>query len=140
MKLLYISFILLAFGYLFLHIVFPYYKFIYKFSLFLHANNFYKKNSGRRDSNPRRQPWEGCILPLNYVRIQSLYSKHFRLVQIFLFLKFYNIFITFNLCNTVKTTILAKIIKNTYCFIKNNKYLIIQFFITCTNRLFWEII
>ena len=25
--------------------------------------------SGRRGSNPRRQPWEGCILPLNYVRI-----------------------------------------------------------------------
>ena len=25
--------------------------------------------SGRRDSNPRRQPWEGCILPLNYFRI-----------------------------------------------------------------------
>lgn len=28
-----------------------------------------KKNSGRRDSNPRRQPWEGCILPLNYFRM-----------------------------------------------------------------------
>ncbi len=26
------------------------------------------KKSGRRDSNPRRQPWEGCILPLNYAR------------------------------------------------------------------------
>ena len=25
--------------------------------------------SGRRDSNSRRQPWEGCILPLNYIRI-----------------------------------------------------------------------
>lgn len=24
--------------------------------------------SGRWDSNPRRQPWEGCILPLNYAR------------------------------------------------------------------------
>lgn len=24
--------------------------------------------SGRRGSNPRRQPWEGCILPLNYPR------------------------------------------------------------------------
>ena len=28
-----------------------------------------KKISGRRGSNPRRQPWEGCILPLNYVRL-----------------------------------------------------------------------
>ena len=24
--------------------------------------------SGRRDSNPRPQPWRGCILPLNYFR------------------------------------------------------------------------
>lgn len=24
--------------------------------------------SGRRDSNPRRQAWEACILPLNYSR------------------------------------------------------------------------
>ena len=24
--------------------------------------------SGRRDSNPRPQPWQGCILPLNYFR------------------------------------------------------------------------
>ena len=27
-----------------------------------------KNISGRRDSNSRRQPWEGCILPLNYIR------------------------------------------------------------------------
>ena|GEM_PF-6194375 len=27
-----------------------------------------KGKSGRWDSNPRRQPWEGCILPLNYAR------------------------------------------------------------------------
>ena len=26
------------------------------------------RKSGRWDSNPRRQPWEGCILPLNYAR------------------------------------------------------------------------
>ena len=25
--------------------------------------------SERRDSNPRPQPWQGCILPLNYFRI-----------------------------------------------------------------------
>src|SRR6185312_12939194 len=25
--------------------------------------------SGRRGSNPRPQPWQGCILPLNYFRI-----------------------------------------------------------------------
>ena len=36
---------------------------------FLQHKYFDKKISGRRDSNPRRQPWEGCILPLNYVRI-----------------------------------------------------------------------
>ena len=30
--------------------------------------------SGRRGSNSRRQPWEGCILPLNYVRL-NLYTN-----------------------------------------------------------------
>ena len=25
--------------------------------------------SGRRDSNPRHQPWQGCALPLSYARI-----------------------------------------------------------------------
>src|SRR3954451_10888719 len=25
--------------------------------------------SGRRDSNPRPQPWQGCALPLSYARI-----------------------------------------------------------------------
>src|SRR6266853_3697353 len=25
--------------------------------------------SGRRDSNPRPQPWQGCALPLSYTRI-----------------------------------------------------------------------
>src|ERR1700689_1737239 len=27
--------------------------------------------SGRRDSNPRPQPWQGCALPLSYARIRS---------------------------------------------------------------------
>lgn len=27
------------------------------------------QKSGRWDSNPRRSPWEGDILPLNYTRI-----------------------------------------------------------------------
>jgi hypothetical protein len=31
--------------------------------------------SGRWDSNPRRQPWEGCILPLNYARKTVLVNK-----------------------------------------------------------------
>ena len=26
--------------------------------------------SGRRDSNPRLQPWQGCALPLSYARIR----------------------------------------------------------------------
>ena len=25
--------------------------------------------SGKRDLNPRRQPWQGCTLPLSYSRI-----------------------------------------------------------------------
>ncbi len=28
--------------------------------------------SGRRDSNPRPQPWQGCALPLSYARIQGV--------------------------------------------------------------------
>ena len=27
--------------------------------------------SGRRDSNPRPQPWQGCALPLSYTRIRK---------------------------------------------------------------------
>ena len=27
--------------------------------------------SGRGDSNPRPQPWQGCALPLSYTRISS---------------------------------------------------------------------
>ena len=27
--------------------------------------------SGRRDSNPRPQPWQGCALPLSYTRSSS---------------------------------------------------------------------
>ena len=29
--------------------------------------------SGRRDSNPRLQPWQGCALPLSYARIGICY-------------------------------------------------------------------
>ena len=36
----------------------------------LYAPNFLEKNwSGRGDSNPRPQPWQGCALPLSYTRI-----------------------------------------------------------------------
>ena len=36
--------------------------------------------SGRRDSNPRPQPWQGCALPLSYTRIRRklLVSQIFR--------------------------------------------------------------
>ena len=27
--------------------------------------------SGRRDSNPRLQPWQGCALPLSYARLST---------------------------------------------------------------------
>ena len=30
-----------------------------------------KSWSGRRDSNPRPQPWQGCALPLSYTRIRE---------------------------------------------------------------------
>jgi hypothetical protein len=33
----------------------------------------YQENwSGRRDSNSRPQPWQGCALPLSYARIVNL--------------------------------------------------------------------
>ena len=28
--------------------------------------------SGRRDSNPRHQPWQGCTLPLSYTRMKRM--------------------------------------------------------------------
>ena len=38
----------------------------------LEVIDFLKKNwSGRRDSNPRPQPWQGCALPLSYTRIRA---------------------------------------------------------------------
>ncbi len=33
--------------------------------------------SGRRDSNPRPQPWQGCALPLSYSRVRT-WSRRFR--------------------------------------------------------------
>jgi hypothetical protein len=37
-----------------------------------------KSWSGRRDSNPRPQPWQGCALPLSYTRIRKRASgSHF---------------------------------------------------------------
>ena len=34
--------------------------------------------SGRRDSNPRPQPWQGCALPLSYTRIREGYGNRLR--------------------------------------------------------------
>ena len=31
--------------------------------------------SGRRDSNPRPQPWQGCALPLSYTRVAQLLGR-----------------------------------------------------------------
>ena len=31
----------------------------------------FERWSGRRDSNPRPQPWQGCALPLSYTRIRK---------------------------------------------------------------------
>src|SRR5690606_11201634 len=33
--------------------------------------------SGRRDSNPRPQPWQGCALPLSYTRSRQSFQKPF---------------------------------------------------------------
>ena len=33
-----------------------------------------KKWSGRRGSNPRLQPWQGCTLPLSYSRALSIFE------------------------------------------------------------------
>jgi hypothetical protein len=34
---------------------------------------YFWKWSGRRDSNPRPQPWQGCALPLSYTRTLRLF-------------------------------------------------------------------
>src|SRR5512138_3437584 len=34
--------------------------------------------SGRWDSNPRPQPWQGCALPLSYARAPSAYYREGR--------------------------------------------------------------
>ena len=45
-------------------------SFIKKISLVLETKRVENKFfwSGRRDSNPRLQPWQGCALPLSYAR------------------------------------------------------------------------
>jgi hypothetical protein len=37
-----------------------------------YAHNCLNSWSGRRDSNPRPQPWQGCALPLSYARVPVL--------------------------------------------------------------------
>lgn len=48
---------------------------LYKFIKLKNNENNFKKNcfvwSGRWDSNPRHQPWQGCTLPLSYARLDS---------------------------------------------------------------------
>jgi hypothetical protein len=40
------------------------------------APDLTKRNwSGRRDSNPRPQPWQGCALPLSYTRSRQLAQR-----------------------------------------------------------------
>ena len=41
------------------------------YEIYIYIKNVQK--SGRWDSNPRRSPWEGDILPLNYTRKLLLY-------------------------------------------------------------------
>ena len=38
--------------------------------------------SGRRDSNPRHQPWQGCTLPLSYARFMG--ESSFKLCVFFI--------------------------------------------------------
>ena len=40
-----------------------------------------KKWSGKRDSNPRLQPWQGCTLPLSYSRSETFFVKNSPLVK-----------------------------------------------------------
>src|SRR5690348_12876179 len=35
--------------------------------------------SGRRDSNPRPQPWQGCALPLSYARAPAVGGRIIRI-------------------------------------------------------------
>ena len=39
------------------------------------ASSLACRSSGRRDSNPRRQPWQGCTLPLSYSRVAGCFSN-----------------------------------------------------------------
>ena len=53
----------------------------------------WKEKSGRRDSNPRRQPWEGCILPLNYFRICLYFITKKNLYKLLIYLLIKNTYI-----------------------------------------------
>jgi hypothetical protein len=50
--------------------------------------------SGRRDSNPRPQPWQGCALPLSYARLlYALLAVIIRIRDFFARANFYFILI-----------------------------------------------
>ncbi len=50
-----------------------------RIALLTDKKDLYQKWSGRRDSNPRPQPWQGCALPLSYSRVfwDRYYSPNF---------------------------------------------------------------
>ena len=44
--------------------------------LFREKGEFVGIWSGRRDSNPRLQPWQGCALPLSYARFMGIFLNN----------------------------------------------------------------
>src|SRR3954464_7763878 len=89
--------------------------------------------SGRRDSNPRPQPWQGCALPLSYTRatesniiivifIISSVRENFFLAPSFLLIKTRTIIIVclYNLryrCNVSISNFLAALASNNIEFV-----------------------
>ena len=63
------------------------------FSSLVTAYLLLDNKSGRRESNPRRQPWEGCILPLNYFRICLYFITKKNLYKLLIYLLIKNTYI-----------------------------------------------
>ncbi len=80
--------------------------------------------SGRRDSNPRLQPWQGCALPLSYARLKlqlpfCIYKSIFeKIIHLNLFLytrSTSNIWGRVNAASPMKTTLSIDSYNDKFC-------------------------
>ena len=75
------------------------------------AQGLFEKLSGKRDSNPRPQPWQGCALPTElFPQTLRDFISHLRMQSYVFFLIWPNIFVNIFIC------LVIVLIINVFCF------------------------